>query len=457
MIVNLHVDLETLQLIQGPGQRGAVLSLRFKRGDAAKLRVVFYENGTTPVIIGNPSGLEIQIGIKLRNQFDQSYLAQSTDWTMPAEGDDTPTYQCDLGLNTLQLNSALNVGSADELPEINLMGEITWREDGGTSTSTRTFLLVVENDVNRGTEGIPSDASPPYPLPEELELRANKGTANGYAGLDATGRIPAIHLPILQGTVALVPDDVSIFGASSLSSGAYGSNHVCSGTTANYTIHLPLTTVADTGKLIHFRMAPYGTLTRFVTLVGSIATSPFQLIDGKASRIMWAGETVTLRSTGSGWSKIAGRSVPLKGKATNISGDGAGYVQQIPTFAPTTVNLVEVEFDNSLSMVNTTVPANRINIRRSGTYSIHGCVYWNGAAGWIASRVFGRIHKNGVGIAFSESNAQAGTYPANNPSTSAELNAGDFLQLVAYQNSGAPIPLENYASCSLSVVEIPDW
>jgi len=195
MLVNLHVDLETLQLIQGPGQRGAVSSLRFKRGDAAKLRVVFYENGTTPVIIGNPSGLEIQIGIKLRNQFDQSYLAQSTDWTMPAEGDDTPTYECDLGLNTLQLNSALNVGSADELPEINLMGEITWREDGGTSTSTRTFLVVVENDVNRGTEGIPSDASPPYPLPEELELQANKGTANGYAGLDATGKLPVAAVP----------------------------------------------------------------------------------------------------------------------------------------------------------------------------------------------------------------------------------------------------------------------
>ena len=162
MVVNLHIDLETLQLIQGPGLRSAVSSLRFKRGDAARLRVVFLESGITPVTIGNPSGLEIQIGIKPRNQFDHSYLAHSTDWSMPAEGDDTPTYECELSLNTQQLNTALNVGSAtdDELPEITLMGEITWREGNGEPTSTRTFLVVVENDVNRGTEGAPTDANP---------------------------------------------------------------------------------------------------------------------------------------------------------------------------------------------------------------------------------------------------------------------------------------------------------
>lgn len=162
MVVNLHIDLETLQLIQGPGLRSAISSLRFKRGDAARLRVVFLESGITPVTIGNPTGLEIQIGIKPRNQFDHSYLAHSADWSMPAEGDDTPTYECELSLNTQQLNTALNVGSAtdDELPEITLMGEITWREGNGEPTSTRTFLVVVENDVNRGTEGAPTNANP---------------------------------------------------------------------------------------------------------------------------------------------------------------------------------------------------------------------------------------------------------------------------------------------------------
>jgi hypothetical protein len=172
MGVNLHVDLETLQLIQGPGQRSAVAALRFKRGDVARLQVVFLENGLTPVAIGNSNALEIQIGIKPRNQFDRSYLTQSTVWSMPAEGDDTPSYECVLGLNTLQLNSALNIDSptAEELSEITLMGEITWREGTGEPTSTRTFLVVVENDVNRGTEGVPINADPAYPAPQNIAL-----------------------------------------------------------------------------------------------------------------------------------------------------------------------------------------------------------------------------------------------------------------------------------------------
>ena len=205
MGVNLHVDLETLQLIQGPGQRSAVAALRFKRGDAARLQVVFLQNGLTPVTIGDPDELEIQIGIKPRNQFDHSYLAHCVDWSMPSEGDDTPTYECFLSFNTLQLNSALNVGSesSEELSEITLMGEITWREGMGEPSSTRTFLVVVENDVNRGTEGAPDDANPVYPPPQGIEMIANKGIANGYAPLDANGKVPTIHVP---GTTTATPE-----------------------------------------------------------------------------------------------------------------------------------------------------------------------------------------------------------------------------------------------------------
>jgi hypothetical protein len=177
MGVKLHVDLETLQLIQGPGQRSSGTSLRFKRGDLARIQLVFLENGITPATVGDPNTLEIQIGIKPRNQYDRSYLAYSAEWSMPSEGDDTPTYGCDLSFNTLQLNSALNIGSAtaEELPEVTLMGEITWREGTGEPTSTRTFIVVVENDVNRGDEGMPSDANPPYPPPGSFVLKSDEG------------------------------------------------------------------------------------------------------------------------------------------------------------------------------------------------------------------------------------------------------------------------------------------
>jgi hypothetical protein len=96
---------------------------------------------------------------------------------MPSEGDDTPAYGCAVGFNTLQLNSALNIGSptAEELPEVTLMGEITWREGAGEPTSTRTFLVVVENDVNRGDEGVPTDADPTYPAPGTIVLKSDEG------------------------------------------------------------------------------------------------------------------------------------------------------------------------------------------------------------------------------------------------------------------------------------------
>ncbi len=153
--MRLHVDLETLQLIEGPGFRNPVASLRFKRGDGARLEVVFLENGTTPVAIGDPDTLGIEFGVKLRGRYDLGYLVHTADWTLPAEGAENPVYQCSPSFNTAELDAAMQVGSTAELAEATMMGEITWCEGSGEPTSTRTFLVVVENDVNRGTEGSP--------------------------------------------------------------------------------------------------------------------------------------------------------------------------------------------------------------------------------------------------------------------------------------------------------------
>jgi len=195
MTVKLHVDLETLQLIQGPGQRSPLAPLKIKRGDSARLQVAFLENGLTPALIGDPAALQIQFGVKPRNQFDSPYLAHTAEWTMPAEGDDAPTYQCAVSFNTTGIDAALGLDGETQLAEITLMGEITWREGTAEPTSTRTFLVVVENDVNRGTEGVPVSADPPYPAANQIEILARKGQPNGYAPLDESGRVPAIHLP----------------------------------------------------------------------------------------------------------------------------------------------------------------------------------------------------------------------------------------------------------------------
>jgi hypothetical protein len=202
--VKLYVDLETLQLIEGPGFRNPVTSLRFKRGDAARLEVAFLTNGTTPATIGNPASLELRFGVKPRNRYDVGYLVHTATWTMPAPGATSPAYQCAPSFNTTELDSALQVGSSTgtELSEITLMGEITWREGAGEPTSTRTFTVVVENDVNRGTEGVPTSAEPAYPAPANIELISRKGAANGYAGLDSGGKVPATQLAITAASIS---------------------------------------------------------------------------------------------------------------------------------------------------------------------------------------------------------------------------------------------------------------
>lgn len=196
MGVKLHIDLETLQLIESPGFRNPVTSLRFKRGDAAQIEVMFLAGGTTPVTIGDPQQLAIQFGIKPRQRYDIGYLVHSSNWIMP-DPEETPIYRCSPSFNTEELNSALGVGSStgNELSEIVLMGEITWHVGTAEPTSTRTFTVIVENDVNRGTEGVPTSAEPAYPAATSIELKANKGVANGYAPLDADGKVPEAHLP----------------------------------------------------------------------------------------------------------------------------------------------------------------------------------------------------------------------------------------------------------------------
>ncbi len=161
--MRLYVDLETLQLIDGPGFRNPVSAIRFKRGDAAQLEVTFLTSGTTPATIGDPATLELQFGIKPRGRYDVGYLVHETEWTLPEPEAESPAYLCTPSFNTAELDSAMQVGSAagSELSEVMLMGEITWREGAGEPTSTRTFLVVVENDVNRGTEGTPSSLPSP--------------------------------------------------------------------------------------------------------------------------------------------------------------------------------------------------------------------------------------------------------------------------------------------------------
>jgi len=154
--VKLYVDLETLQLIEAPGFRSPVTSLRFKRGDAATLEVAFLSSAASVYsLIGDRATLAMQFGIKAAADYAGGYLVHETAWTMPADGAVAPVYVCNPSFNTTALNTALGVGGSTELATLTAMAEITWVDGAGEPASTRTFEIVIENDVNRGTEGTP--------------------------------------------------------------------------------------------------------------------------------------------------------------------------------------------------------------------------------------------------------------------------------------------------------------
>ena len=199
--MKLFVDLDTLQLIEGPGFRNPVESLRFKRGDAARLDVMFLIGGSTPTTIGNPTTLEIHFGAKLKGQYGADYLVHTSAWTLPAPAATTPVYSCSPSFNTTALNEALNLGG-NESAEIALMGEITWREGTSAPTSTRTVQVVVDNDVNRGTEGTPLGGQTPESwLDARAEIKLTCGTPGAGPIYDVTiaGRIRV--LSYVNGTV----------------------------------------------------------------------------------------------------------------------------------------------------------------------------------------------------------------------------------------------------------------
>jgi hypothetical protein len=152
--------------------------------------------------------------------------------------------------------------------------------------------------------------------------------------------------------------EISITGAITLTSTAFGKMHVCSGTSIDYTVGLPAAS-GNAGKLIGIRIA--NACTKLVTIDANSSES----IDEVTTRVMWAGESAILLCDGVGWTKIAGKFIPMLCKIS------ANAVQSIPTGAWTKFRMDVDIFDNSnLSNLSNS----SILIRRNGYYDVMGQV-----------------------------------------------------------------------------------
>lgn len=90
--------------------------------------------------------------------------------------------------------------------------------------------------------------------------------------------------------------------------------------------------------------------------------------------------------------------------------------------------------------VDTTTTSNRVTIQKAGWYNVHGIVSFAIATGSGAGRRIAGYYVNGVIAPFGQGTVYATVSNGSNvvgPVTPMLLSAGDYVQLFAYQDSGA--------------------
>ena len=351
---------------------------------------------------------------------------------------------------------AWKTGSSDAAPErmrINSTGEVGI----GKTATAGVELDVLGDGVFSGTlgasnlSGTNTGDNPGYAVVDDEDTPLTQRTTMNFegAGVTCADDTDQTTCTIPGGAgggdriADLTSAEIAITGTDTAT---ISRQHVCSGTTADYTVTLPAAS-GNAGKFISFRMAPG--LTKLVTLDGNAS----ETIDGALTRIMWAGESAELYCDGSAWSKMAGRSIPMSA-TMRLSAQQTGVL----TGTPTKILLNVIDLDNTGRLGDTT--NKRVNIIRPGEYAIRGIMMWDFAVGNMP-RSIAMIYKNGSAIFQNEGYVEGGAFGGGMVATPyTTLAAGDFIEFWGLQNSGSTDEFYGVAtgsSTTIAVQEIITW
>ncbi len=231
-------------------------------------------------------------------------------------------------------------------------------------------------------------------------------------------------LPPRDGNIALEEYDVvSITGGISLSSTAFGKLHLCTGTSANYTVVLP-TAVGNTGKIIGFKFS--SALTKLVTLDGLTT----ETIEGETTKVYWAKESVEVVSNGTNWEILSYKFMAMTAGLAIAS-------VSIPQNSDTKVLFDAITHDNTGLMADTT--NHQVNILRKSQYNMQFAV--REVTTTAVTAMYGVIRVDAANVTLNGNSYGGNTSGRNDQHNGwgrpVEINAGSNVDLMFNQSSAA--------------------
>lgn len=321
-----------------------------------------------------------------------------------------------------------------------------------SASAQKTLLSLAKADVGLENVDNTSDADKPVSDAQQTALDAKQDTL-----------VSGTNIKTVNSTSLLGPGDIALSGAASdilsdltaseisitgAATATISRMHVCSGTSADYTVTLPAAS-GNAGKLIGFRMA--AGLTKLVTLDGNAS----ETIDGSTTRIMWECESAILLCDGSGWFKIAGKSRAMSGGICRTSAQ-TGIVTATATKCSCGVQLFDVGGI-------TDIANGRLLALRPGTWTVAAALLYGNAAGAVpfgtAGDLVTYIYLNGAQYVAT---ALYGVSTSNlGPAITSNIvvASGDAIEVWGYHSKGsnASFFANSGQQCQITALEEPQW
>jgi hypothetical protein len=198
--MQIVIDLDTRKPQRSLTDSRTATQFDFKRGDDAIVEILFVRGGVQTQLT---AGIAITFGVKLRGRYDSLPLVQSNDFTLSGSGA-TAKYIGYPSFNTEELNEALGIDDdeSNDIAVLDLMGEISWTEPTTEIlTSSETFAVRVNNDVNREDDAPPNALPSPSDWLDARAVRFDKAqTLTDAQKQSARANIDSMPEPIIRET-----------------------------------------------------------------------------------------------------------------------------------------------------------------------------------------------------------------------------------------------------------------